>query len=60
MSSYHGERVLAQWHLLRAVLDRKRSIQLQGDVLDTASLVAVARYDPSVDSSPRPKSKCNC
>lgn len=45
MSSYHGERILSQWQSLRATLKQKLHIQLQGDSLDTASLVAVARYD---------------
>lgn len=45
MSSYHGERVLSQWNSLRALLDQKLRVPLQGDSLDLASLVAVARYD---------------
>jgi hypothetical protein len=45
MSSYHAERVLSQWNWLRAVLDQKLRVPLQGDSLDLASLVAVARYD---------------
>lgn len=45
MSSPHSEQVLSQWNALRAVLKGKRPVQLQGSSLDTANLVAVARYD---------------
>lgn len=55
MSSYHGERVLSQWNSLRAVLDQKLRVPLQGDSLDLASLVAVARYGTkaSIDDLPQ-------
>jgi hypothetical protein len=58
MSSYHGERVLSQYNTLLGVLDQNHRVRLQGDSLDFASLVAVAKYDPSMTRSGSWSSVC--
>jgi hypothetical protein len=46
MSATQGEKVLESWQSLLAILEKKHRIDLDGQSLNIAALVAVSRYEP--------------
>jgi hypothetical protein len=46
MSATQAEQVLESWQNLLAILEKKRRIDLDGQSLNIAALVAVSRHDP--------------